>query len=109
MKRVMRIISIFLLVVFVANSMVFVAFAIEPDEATTNGSVQSRGIISEQPILRDGGGNQYGYAAWSSLYAAQSYYGLSLDYEACSQWFLGVFYNFFYWFSDGTKMYFGVK
>ena len=109
MKHIVRIISICLLVVFLVSSMAVFAFAIEPGEDTAYGSAQPRSIISDHPILRDGGGNQYGYAEWPSFSAAQSYYGYSLSYESCAQWFRGIFYNFFYWFSDGTKMFFGVK
>lgn len=63
MKHIMRILSIFLFAILISNNMVFGAFASEIEKAATSDSTQSKSIISEQPILRDGSGNQYGYAA----------------------------------------------
>lgn len=48
------------------------------------------------------GGDQYG-ATWSSLDAAMNYYGTDYTYTYC-----GGYYNYYYTFSDGSKMYFRV-
>ena len=48
------------------------------------------------------GGNQYG-ATWSSLDAAMNYYGTDFTYTYC-----GGYYNYYYTFSDGSRMYFRV-
>ncbi len=61
-----------------------------------------------QPSLRDGGGNEYGYSGWKTFAAAQAYYGYDWTYVRCSKIFEGNFYNYFYTFADGLRMYFGV-
>jgi len=48
-------------------------------------------------------GNQYGYDGWSSLDAAMDYYGRDDTYTYC-----GGYYNIYYTFSDGSRMYFRV-
>ena len=48
-------------------------------------------------------GNQYGYDGWSSLDAAMNYYGRDFTYTYC-----GGYYNYYYTFSDGSRMYFRV-
>lgn len=47
----------------------------------------------------------YGATGWSSLSAAKAYYGLGFTYTYCG----GNPYNYYYTFSDGSRMYFGVK
>lgn len=49
--------------------------------------------------------DQYGYTGWDSLETAQNYYGTDFSYYGTA----GHPYNYFYNFSDGTRMYFGVK
>lgn len=49
------------------------------------------------------GGNEYG-ATWSSLDAAMNYYGRDFTYTYC-----GGYYNYYYTFSDGRRMYFRVE
>ena len=48
-------------------------------------------------------GDQYGYDNWSSLTAAKNYYGTDFEYTYC-----GGYYNYYYTFSDGSRMYFRV-
>jgi len=49
--------------------------------------------------------NQYGRTDWPSLKAAQDYYGKDYSYSGTA----GHPYNYFYQYSDGSRMYFGVK
>ncbi len=48
-------------------------------------------------------GNQYADRTWSSLDAAKDYYGWDFTYTYC-----GGYYNYYYTFSDGSRMYFHV-
>lgn len=48
--------------------------------------------------------DQYGSTQWSSLSDAQKYYGTDFTYTYCG----GYPYNYYYTFSDGSRMYFGV-
>ena len=49
-------------------------------------------------------GNQYADRTWSSLDAAKDYYGWDYTYTYCG----GGYYNYYYTFSDGSRMYFHV-
>ena len=49
-------------------------------------------------------GNQYGYDGWSFLDAAMDYYGRDYTYTYC-----GGYYNYYYTYSDGSRMYFRVQ
>ncbi len=70
------------------------------DENTLKDSVS--GLIFYQYANMRSGGNLYG-AAWSSLDAAMNYYGRDFTYAYC-----GGYYNYYYTFSDGSRMYFRV-
>ena len=48
--------------------------------------------------------DQYGYTNWPSLGAAMSYYGTDYTYTYCG----GSLYNYYFCFSDGSRMFFGV-
>ena len=48
-------------------------------------------------------GNQYSNYSWSSLEDAMDYYGNDFTYTYC-----GGYYNYYYSFSDGSRMYFHV-
>lgn len=48
-------------------------------------------------------GDQYGRDDWESLDAAMNYYGRDFTYTYC-----GGYYNYYYTFTNGTKMYFRV-
>lgn len=48
-------------------------------------------------------GNQYG-ASWGSLEDAMNYYGTDFTYTYCG----GGYYNYYYTFADGSRMYFHV-
>lgn len=55
-------------------------------------------------------GDQYGYTGWSSLGAAQAYYGYAFPYFSVIPFFYcGLRYTHYYKFSNGSRMYFGVK
>lgn len=54
-------------------------------------------ILNQQDI--------YGATGWVSLSAAQAYYGTDFSYTYCG----GNPYNYYYTFSDGSRMFFGVK
>ncbi len=92
-----------------------VVFAAKDDEQpiTKNASV----ITLDETILEDSvsdlvlyqysnmrsGGNQYG-ATWNSLDDAMNHYGTDFTYTYC-----GGYYNYYYSFSDGSRMYFRVE
>ncbi len=53
--------------------------------------------------------DQYGCDSWESIEAAMKYYGTDLEYFSVSPFtFGGKTYNYYYKFSDGSRMYFGV-
>ena len=70
------------------------------DENTSEDSVS--GLAFYQYANMRSGGDQYG-ATWSSLDAAMNYYGRDFTYTYC-----GGYYNYYYTFSDGSRMYFRV-
>lgn len=53
-------------------------------------------------------GNIYSSCTWSSLSAAQAYYGYGFTYSKCSFSFNGTLYNYYYTFSDNSRCYFRV-
>ncbi len=54
--------------------------------------------------------DQYGKTGWPSLGAAQAYYGLDFSYFSIIPFvYKGGLYTHYYTFSDGSRMYFGVK
>lgn len=70
------------------------------DENASEDSVS--GLAFYQYANMRSGGDQYG-ATWSSLDAAMNYYGRDFTYTYC-----GGYYNYYYTFSDGSRMYFRV-
>ncbi|MDO4853300.1 MAG: hypothetical protein Q4A88_07775 [Clostridia bacterium] len=48
--------------------------------------------------------DQYGFTGWKTLDQAKAYYGYNWTYCYCG----GSIYNYFYYFSDGSRMFFGV-
>ena len=70
------------------------------DEETLEDSVSS--LVFYQYSNMRSCGDQYG-ATWSSLGAAMNYYGTDYTYTYC-----GGYYNYYYTFSDGSRMYFRV-
>lgn len=54
-------------------------------------------------------GSQYSSLLWPTLGAAVSHYGTDYTYSSCSRYFGGLFFNYNYGFSDGTKQYFRVS
>ena len=61
-------------------------------------------VVNELKPMMAAGCDQYGYSGWGSLGAAQNYYGTGFSYTYCG----GYPYNYYYSFSDGSHMYFGV-
>jgi hypothetical protein len=55
--------------------------------------------------------DEYGYDEWSSLEAAKKYYGSDFSYTALEEpeYHNGKWYTHYYTFSDGSRMYFGVR
>ncbi|MBE6749667.1 MAG: hypothetical protein E7560_00695 [Ruminococcaceae bacterium] len=70
------------------------------DEETLEDAVSS--LVFYQYSNMRSCGDQYG-ATWSSLDAAMNYYGTDYTYTYC-----GGYYNYYYTFSDGSRMYFRV-
>lgn len=71
------------------------------DESTNIHSVSNMLFYSYTAMRTSG--DQYGYDGWSSLDAAMNYYGRDYTYTYC-----GGYYNYYYTFSDGSRMYFRV-
>lgn len=65
--------------------------------------------IMVTPPLFDGGGNMYGNTDWLNIELAMAYYGTDYEYNQCYKTYNGSIYNYYYSFSDGTRMYFGVR
>lgn len=108
MKKMRRSVCLFLLVIIILSSLPLTALAVEPSVSTRNHEEATTWSIYKDSCLYDGAGNQYGRTSWTSLSAAQSYYGTGFSYHSCYEWFRGELYNYFYFFSDGLKMFFGV-
>lgn len=60
---------------------------------------------SSQPVYLD----EYSSYTWSSLTAAKAYYGYDFTYTPCSHFNNGRYYNYYYSFSSGSKLYFYVQ
>lgn len=109
MNKMFRSVCLILLIIIIISSIPLVAYATEPDVCEKEPEEVTDSIIIKDACLYDSSGNQYGWTGWASLSAAQSYYGTGYQYSSCSKWFQGQFYNYFYTFTDGLKMYFGVN
>lgn len=70
---------------------------------------QPYGPVYSDIIMVDMLGNQYGRTDWPSLSAAKDRYGWDFNYSSCSCYYSGLYFNYYYDFDDGTKMFFGVK
>lgn len=109
MKKAARLFASILILAALLSCFSIVTFAIsDHTESRSNGN--ARGILDD--FYLEGGGahhRYYGYAGWSSLSATQSYYGTDLSYHSCSVHYNGNYYNYYYTFSDGDIMCFGVK
>ena len=94
------------------NRIVVVSANDEEDPVTETASVMAldkdiletsaSGLAFYQYANMRSGGDQYG-ATWGSLDAAMDYYGTDYTYTYC-----GGYYNYYYTFSDGSRMYFRV-
>ncbi len=109
MKRIFRFIVLTLLVsIMICNIGCFVS-ATQIENENNHESLEGidkRIILHE--CLTDAYGNSYGATNWGSLDAAKARYGWNWNYGECSVYYAGGYYNHYYCFSDGTKMYFGV-
>lgn len=65
------------------------------------------GLLGDDSIVY-GAGASYGFTGWQSFSAAVSYYGSQYTYTSCSHYHSGSYYNYYYTFSTGERMYFGV-
>ena len=59
-------------------------------------------------IITDESGNGYSSRVFSSLNEAKNAYGWNRSYDTCNVNYGGNHYNYFYCFSDGTKLFFYV-
>lgn len=65
--------------------------------------------ISNSPIYRvDMEGNYYGRSDWPTINDAKNHYGWDHQYGRTACIFGDEFFNYYYWFEDGTKCFFGV-
>ena len=53
--------------------------------------------------------NEYSTMVWPTLAKAKEYYGYDFSYHSCSHYYNGQYYNYYYDFSNGSKMYFFVS
>lgn len=77
-----------------------------PPDAADETNAGTRMVPPIQMV--DAAGNRYGYTGWSSLTAAKNYYGHDFTYRSCDVYYCGGYFNYYYLFSEGTRMYFGV-
>lgn len=104
----MRLLASILILTMLLSCVSIAVFATtEDDESSSNENVRS--VQSEYYLYGGGSSHRYGYTGCSSFDAARAYYGTDFTYHSCSKYYNGNYYNYFYTFSDGDRMYFGVK
>lgn len=97
MKKVSKYVVAWALVAIAASGVFY-----NPLSSTCNNkTVEVLAAMDDATELQD----QYGYTNWPSLEAAQNYYGTDFTYSATA----GHPYNYFYCFSNGSRMYFGIR
>lgn len=104
MKKARKMIVILLSVAMLLCNGVFTVSASQGDEEPVAGTY----VIGQERYLTDMNGNVYGATNWGSLEAAKAKYGPDWTYGTCSVYYAGSYYNYYYCFSDGSRMYFGV-
>ena len=99
MKKCLRTMSIFLCAIVLLSNMSIVSYAETWDNC--EGAVAPCKIGDVQQVAFD----QYSGKVWPSLTAAKDYYGYDWTYNSCYKYYNGTLYNYYYSFSDGSKMY----
>lgn len=97
----------FLLIGILVFSFSVCAFATEEDIDVREDEISVEGSM-DQYMLKDGDDNLYSTRTFSTVESAKTAFGWDFAYEQCYRYFNGVIYNWFYWFTDGTKCYFHV-
>lgn len=101
MKKSKRV-AIFLIVLFLFLSSPCKVFATtEEEEAATSAEVAPMAASDYEEVCFY---DVYGWTGWPSLSAAMNHYGRDWTYVHCG----GHPYNYYYIFSDNSRMYFGV-
>ncbi len=111
-----RLFSFLLALVMLIGSLGLVSSAAVPvsDEGiSTDIMPQNTGIVAPagyySRVCFDGEGNQYAMdAVFPSMAAAKAAFGRDFTYGICSRPFMGVLFNAYYCFSDGTKQFFRI-
>lgn len=105
MKKLRKFI-VFMVVIatFLCNSVFSVSAAQGDDEPV----VGTYAYPNQRFYLTDESGNGYSSRVFSSLNEAKNAYGWNRSYDTCNVNYGGNHYNYFYCFSDGTKLFFYV-
>lgn len=83
------------------------AASAELEQGISTCALTDGGLVGDECIIY-GGGSSYGFTGWQSFSAAVSYYGSQYTYTSCSHYHNSSYYNYYYTFSTGERMYFGV-
>lgn len=78
-------------------------------ETDAEANVGTRMINTPPIYMVDDAGNRYGRTDWPSFGEARNYYGHNWSYSPCEVYYCGGRFNYYYVFTDRTKMFFGVK
>lgn len=105
MKQIRKlVVFVMLLSMLLCNGVLAVSAAQEKNEE----SIETCNI-SNPPLYRvDMDGNYYGCSTWESYDKAVAYYGKDRQYYTTACIFDDEFFNYYYWFDEGTKCFFGV-
>ena len=105
MKKLRRFI-VFMVVIatFLCNSV----FSVSASQRDGDSAAGTYALPSDRFYLIDESGNGYSARTFSSLNEAKSYYGWDFSYDSCNVNYGGNHYNYFYCFSNGTKLFFYV-
>lgn len=96
--------TIVLILTFLSTPCYAQCARIDSTQSCSNDNTSSPMRIGFEEVCFD----QYGYTGWGSLGAAMDCYGHDYTYTYCGSAYGDSAYNYYYSFSDGSKMFFGV-
>jgi hypothetical protein len=108
MKQPIKLCAAVLALVLLLSSIPFHTFAVMGEDTVGTTSENARSMFND-PCIYDSAGNQYGIGVWKSFAEAKNYYGASRTYSRCSINYAGNYYNYYYTYDSGLRMYFSVR
>ena len=104
MKAIRKFLAIILVACTLMCSLICTASAQSP-EGTSVGtcSFADPGFVRIDPFV-----DELGRTDWPSIEDAKDYYGEDRNYYSCSCFSGGLYFNYYYLFEDGSRMFFGV-